>query len=134
MIPQITVAIGQDIRTQQPVDHPTRTYAVDWKRGRITGFVDGRQAMHQAIIKTPQTERFANLIYSWNYGLESRKILGRPDLVEREIKLRIREALMADSRISGVGDITISKLDRRSMLAKFTVETVFGDVGVSINV
>ena len=48
----------------------TRTYKMDLETGRVTGYVDGTEAMRQAILKILLTERFAYLIYSWDYGIE----------------------------------------------------------------
>ena len=64
------VTIGGAVEVETAASQPSRTYAVDWQTGRVSGFVDGTDALKQAIYKILQTERFAHLIYSWNYGFE----------------------------------------------------------------
>lgn len=71
-----TVEIGQD--TAQTVEIQTsKTYKVDWNSRRVVGYTDGRDALEQAIYKILRTERFAFLIYSWNYGFEMAACWGK---------------------------------------------------------
>ena len=52
-------------------------------------------------------ERYEHLIYSWNYGIELADLFGQPiSFCIPEIKRRITEALMQDSRITGVDEFS----------------------------
>lgn len=68
--------------------------------------VDGHFAWAQWCIKTVLTERFAYLVYSWNYGTEMEGALKQPSrqAVEAELERVITEALLADPRTELVRD------------------------------
>lgn len=128
---QDTVTIGQDVEIVQPADQTTRTYKLDIETGRVAGFVDETEAMKQAILKILLTERFDYLIYSWNYGIELNDIVGKSfQVLSSEIKRVIREALLADSRITDVTDFTVEQIDKRTVHVSFTAETIFGEIPV----
>lgn len=127
--------IGQDIAVVAPEDRPSYTYKIDFKAGRVVGYVDGREAMKQAILKIIQTERFSFLIYSWNYGIELNAVVGRSfPVFSSEIKRVITEALKADARIKEVKDFTVTQITKRSAAVAFTAVTVFGDVDITTEV
>lgn len=48
---------------------PTKTHKIQIFGDRIYGKIDGLKAMEQACFKILNTERYAYLIYSWNYGI-----------------------------------------------------------------
>ena len=74
---QGAVTIGQDIEVTSAADQTTRTYKMDLEAGRVAGFVDNTEAMEQVIFKILSTERFDFLIYSWNYGTETKSAVGK---------------------------------------------------------
>lgn len=129
----IPTAIQRTVEQQTvivpPEKRPSRTYCIDFSSGRISGFVDQNEAMKQAIYKILQTRRFDHVIYSWNYGIELDKAMGRNYQVFcSEVKRVIREALMADSRVKEVVDFDIVRVDQRTAAVSFTAKTVFGDI------
>lgn len=126
-----TVTIGQDVEITSAADQTTRTYKMDMDTGRVAGFVDGTEAMKQAILKILLTERFDFLIYSWNYGVELKTVVGKSfQVLSSEIKRVIREALLADGRITDIADFEIQQIDKRSVNITFTAETVFGAIPI----
>ena len=42
----------------------------------------------------------------------------------------IREALLADSRITDVTDFIVEQIDKRTVHVSFTAETIFGEIPV----
>ena len=129
------VVIGEDYEIVDDSEQPSRTYRIDFKTGRVIGFVDGLEAMRQAIFKILQTERFDYLIYSWNYGAELNDIVGIGSQVfESEVKRRIKEALTWDRRITDVTGFNFTRKDKRTMVVEFTAETIFGDVQSEVEV
>ena len=66
MLPTTPKTILGTTEIIKQADMPSKTYRIDFQTGRISGTVDGRDAMVQAIRKILQTERFQYLIYSWN--------------------------------------------------------------------
>ena len=136
MIPNsLNVTIGEDIEIQPEAETPSRTYRVDFENGRISGFIDESEAMKQAIYKILQTERFDYLIYSWNYGVELKALFGKSyPVVENEVKRIIKEALIADSRITDVVDFKVARVDKRTVAVSFTALTIFGDMDIETEV
>lgn len=128
---QDTVAIGQDVEVTSAAAQTTRTYKIDLEAGRVAGFADETEAMKQAILKILLTERFDFLIYSWNYGIELNAVVGKSyQVFSSEIKRVIREALLADSRITDVTDVSVEQIDKRTARVSFTAETIFGEIPV----
>lgn len=130
MIPKLEdINIGQEIEIEE---QPSRTYGVDFKSGRVVGYIDEIEAMEQAIFKILSTERYEHEIYDWDYGLEISDLYGKPTpFVYSELKRRIKEALIQDDRITDVTDFVFESIDKTTILATFTVHTIFGDIEAS---
>lgn len=108
---------------------PSRTYRIDFAAGRISGTTDGIEAVRQAVQKALRTERFAHLIYSWNYGMEWNELIGRSrGVVESELGRLLSEALSMDGRVTGVKDVVVTPLGRSEAAVTVTVETKFGKI------
>lgn len=120
------------IKTEQiatkVVKQPSKTYHLDLQRGRIVGFVDGYEAIKQAIIKIMLTEKYAYVIYDHYYGVGLEQYIGKDiSFVVADLGSTIENALLYDDRILAVNDIEItrgSNIDR--LLVKYSVETVDG--------
>ncbi len=126
MIPKSTILPGQDFKIEE---QPTYTYEMNPESGLIRGYVDGIDAMEQAVYKILSTERYRYIIYSWNYGIELEDLFGQPvSYVCLELERRIREALLWDTRIEDVGDFRFDTSARGTVHAYFVVHTVFGDL------
>lgn len=127
MIPSAAASLGQDFEI---TEQPTKTYRMDLESNRVRGYVDGQEAMKQAIFKILQTERYQYVMYSWNYGIETLDLYGEPvSWVCPELERRITEALLWDSRITGVDGFEFDVSQKGVAQASFTVHTIFGDVG-----
>lgn len=108
---------------------PSYTYKILIDRKRIIGNTDGQQAMIQAIYKILNTERYAYPIYSWNYGIELRDLFGyNMAYIAAELERRIKEALLADERISSVDGFSFSYPKKNAIHVEFTAYTIYGDV------
>src|SRR5690606_15374719 len=124
MIPQTTGIIN----IQEFTEPTSRTYKLNIDRQTINGYTDEVEAMKQAIYLILNIERYDYLIYSWNYGIELKDLFGQPTFyVVAELERRITEALIADSRITGVDNFEITR-EGKKVHARFTVHTIFGDV------
>lgn len=107
---------------------PTRTYKLDFERGRCVGMTDRLEAMEQAVFKALNTNRFENMIYSDDYGFEG--MTGEERLfVQAELPRRVKETLLQDGRITSVEDFHL-EFDKDNAVASFTAITVYGDVNV----
>jgi len=122
------IPVGGQISRQNPptIEQPSRTWKLDFDRGRVTGMMDGLDAVRQAVFKILKTERFRYLIYSSDYGAEFNGLIGQdPALVRSELRRRIREALTQDDRIEDVTDVQID-IAGDSATVRFTVVSTFG--------
>ncbi|MDO4295014.1 MAG: DUF2634 domain-containing protein [bacterium] len=101
------------------------------QQGRMKGYVDGQEAIKQAVYKILRTERYDSIIYSWNYGVELKGLIGKPmPYVKSEVKRRIQEALMQDDRITSVDDFTFEEA-KKALLVQFCVHSANGDFTVN---
>lgn len=124
----------KDILQIDKSTYPSNTFFIDFEKGRISGFVDEREAVKQAIMLILNTERYKFLIYSWNYGAELEALIGtHPDIVEDEAERLISEALLQDDRITTVYDFEFSR-NRDTLLVNFKVDSIYGDIDVETEV
>jgi hypothetical protein len=128
---------------------PTHTFFLDVYGNVCYGYTDGLKAMEQDIYLILRTERYEHAIFSWNYGSEFEDLFGMPvSWVIPEVKRRITEALLQDTRITAVDGFEFAAASaafpvpagtfnqtsaqsaaRRGVLTvRFTAHTIFGDV------
>lgn len=131
MIPtggQLTAALSG-----RTAEQPSRTWRLDADTGRIAGKIDGLEAVKQAVYKILQTERYEYMAYSFDYGVELRSLMGQsPAYVQSELRRRIAEALLQDSRVQAVRDFQFESQGDR-MAVQFTVETSAGAFQQEVN-
>ncbi len=105
---------------------PSRTYRLQGRR--IEGYVDGKEAVEQAVDLILSVERFYYPIYSMDYGVELAELVGKPrPYVQGDIRRRITEALMEDDRIKEVKDFDL-KFKGENAIVRFTVVSEFGEL------
>ena len=106
------------------------TYALDLERNRFIGMTDGTAALKQAVFKILSTEKEYYSIYSDEYGIHARSLIGQdPILVRAELEYRIKEALLMDDRILDVQHYDLSYDEDHSTLS-FTVVSTLGDIDI----
>lgn len=109
---------------------PNKTYYLNIENNTITGFCDGIEAIKQAIYKILNTERFDYLIYSWNYGIEFKNLIGEPKTyVIPELERVITEALLQDDRIEEVTNFEFIS-EKNIVNVKFKVITKLGNIEI----
>ena len=107
---------------------PSLTYKLDTERNRVVGYVNGREAYKQAIYKILNTERYEYVIYSWNYGVELKSLIGMPIYyVIPELERRITEAIENDDRTVSVSNFEFDTSKRGVVHVKFTATSVYGE-------
>ncbi len=108
----------------------SKTYKVSGDK--IEGFVDELEALKQAIYKILSTEQYEYVIYSFDYGIPWKELVGQERAyVRAEMKRMIQEALLLDNRISDVdgfnfafaGDICRCTFNVASIYGNFEMET-----------
>lgn len=117
----------------------TETYAIDWAKGRISGRISEREALHQYIYKALKTECNAYLIYDASYGCKAgalvRQRRASRAYLETDIP-RIVKAALTDKRILGVRDFTFGwpEDERDCVRIGFVADTVYGAMREEVEV
>lgn len=123
MLPETGGILKQDFEISEI---PSKTFRIN--EDTLSGYVDGLEAVKQAVFCILNTERYDWIIYSWNYGVELNDLFGKSiGVVKSKVKKRIREALMQDDRILGVDAFSFD-VSGRKLLVNFTVHTKYGDI------
>ena len=131
LVPQGAGLLPQ-VKTASAAAETSRTWRIDFARGRVMGMTDGKEAMEQAIYMLLSTERFAHLIFSRNYGVELGRVTGRDGgELESEVRRVITEALLADGRITAVRDFVFTRPERRTLAVSFVAETTVGEISMT---
>lgn len=109
---------------------PSKTYKIDFEKGEIYPvFIDGTEAIKQAVVKAIKTIRDKYLIYSSDYGCEIQYLMGESysdEYLQIEVPRLIREALMIDDRINSVENFIVNRMGDE-LHVEFEVVTDFGD-------
>ena len=135
MIPNIPESALLDVGQIDLLPQPSRTYELDLQSGRILSTVDGLAAATQMVYKTFYTERYAWLIYNWDYGMELEQYIGRSmDFVMADIQLAITEALQVDDRFLSVQDFKMEQKKIDALYVEFTVSTTEGSTTIGLEV
>ncbi|WP_028559012.1 DUF2634 domain-containing protein [Paenibacillus pinihumi] len=122
MIP--TGAVPADAEFNES-EQPSRTYMLDFARGRVSGMVDELEAVKQAVYKALSTDRFFHFIYTTNYGSEV-----QINSAETELERWVNEALLQDDRITAIENYQVT-VNGDSALMEFTVVSTLGRFSVS---
>ena len=126
MIPKSSINI--ELSPEESIE-TSRTYKLSGYK--IQGYVDGLEALKQAIYKVLNTERYEYPIYSFNYGIELENLIGK-DLVyvQIELKRRIRECLLRDDRITEADNFKF-EFNGDQLKCTFDVHSIFGNLTIS---
>lgn len=123
------------IVTQIGQNEVTRTYKVDSYNKRIIGTTDGQPAIEQAILKNFDTERFAYIIYSKNYGIELEKYIGKDyDFIRSDLQRAIEECLLVDARIYSINNLQFTQEGLDYMSITMDIETEQGVLTTTLEV
>ena len=83
----------------------SRTWRFDPDSGRIGGWIDGEEALRQAVLLRLLTPRYEHMIYSFGYGSELAGLIGKDGgYVQAAVPAMVEEALLRDERILAVRD------------------------------
>lgn len=114
-------------------DEPGLTWFIDKESKRITGTVDGYDAVRQAVEIILRTDRYRWQIYRPSSGVEYDLVGLDAGYVAAELQRRIKDALMMDARVISISDYSF--VVNGSILAiSFTVNTVYGPLAEELEV
>lgn len=94
---------------------------------KIQGSIDGIEALQQAIVKILSTEKYEYPIYSFDYGVEWKKLVGKNlDYVKIEFKRLVKEALLNDDRVESVKNFVFEN-EGDELICFFDVVSIYGE-------
>lgn len=132
MIPQNIDLEIEDSETQTSDDIADKTYYLNFDKNRIQGYIKELEAVKQSIICMLETERYAYLIHTWQYGASLEQYIGQSyDYVTADIGREIKETLMTDDRIVDVYGFKFEQT-AENLKVNFEVNTVYGIVSESV--
>ena len=116
------------------IEYKDKTHKI-LSNNRVSGYVEGIEAVKQAIYLILHTERYKFPIYSWDYGVELVDLIGKPiSYVKAVVKRRVEEALKVDNRIENCCDFEFETIDQNMLFVTFTVNTIYGSVSSELEV
>lgn len=120
---------------EEEQEKPSKTYRLDLDTGRISGNIDGIEAVQQAIRKALSTPRFKCLVYDDQYGTDIREAFlnATPEYIKTSAEELIWDTLKPDTRILGIEDVEVS-FDADNCYISFTAKTIFGDSGTTLTI
>lgn len=126
MLPEIDTNLSIITQIQ-----PSKTFKLNISKNKVVGTVDEIEALKQTIFLMLSVERFENLIYTWNYGVQTSDLIGEDySYVCSELKSRISAALVYDNRINSVDSFSFSK-NKENLTISFVVNTIYGDINTN---
>lgn len=112
--------------------YKSRTYQLS--ETKIEGFVDDLEALRQAVYKILSTEQYEYPIYSFQYGIAWKELIGEERAyVRAEIRRMIQEALLQDDRIREVDDFRFAFFGD-SCRCSFQVSSIYGELQIETEV
>lgn len=122
----MALTIDLTVKEQSYTD---RTYKMS--DTQIAGFVDGMEALKQSIYKALLTEQYEYPIYSFQYGIAWKQLIGEErSYVRAELRRMVEELLMRDDRIRSVDGFEFS-FSGDSCHCSFDVSSIYGDIRVT---
>lgn len=122
----MALTIDLTVKEQSYTD---RTYKMS--DTQIAGFVDGMEALKQSIYKALSTEQYEYPIYSFQYGIAWKQLIGEDrSYVRAELRRMVEELLMRDDRIRSVDGFEFS-FSGDSCHCSFNVSSIYGEISVT---
>lgn len=132
MIPENVDIEIEDSEVEVTDDISDKTFYLNFDKNRIQGHVNELAAIRQSIICMLETERYAYLIHSWQYGASLEQYIGQSyDFVTSDIGREIKETLMTDDRVLDVYGFSFDQVED-NLKVNFEVNTVYGIVDESV--
>lgn len=126
MIPDSQISVGLAVVEGE---ENTKTYKMS--NVDVRGYIDGLEALKQAIYKIISTEKYEYPIYSFDYGIELQSLIGKDlNYVKTELKRRIEECLLSDTRIENVDNFEFNT-NGDELSFSFDVVSIYGDIKVT---
>lgn len=105
---------------------------MNFETGQLTDLVSGKEAVKVWIWKCLMTERYWYPVYSWAYGSELYKYIGKTlthEYINTDVRLALQDALLINPEIHALLGFSGS-IEGDLLKISFTVETDYGDISI----
>ena len=131
----ITAANDDDdlpLATEYAWDFENDRFIYDGDKKHV--IVEGTKAVEVWVYKALKVERYQYAVYSWQYGIELKRFIGKVMGVQErlsELKRAITECLMVNPYIKSIDSIEFAQSGTK-MTANIALTTIYGEVSVSV--
>ncbi len=112
-----------------------RTWQI--KDGDVTEkIIDEKEALLQRLQLELETEKFEYSIFSWNYGIKTRDLLGQPPtFIVAKIDFRVENMLKKYEEVTGIKDRLAIEIEPGELILIYELTSVYGTfvVGREVN-
>lgn len=110
---------------------PSKTFKIEGSK-LTSEVIDKKEALSQAIDIMLSIEKNKYVIFPSWFGTEIKSLIGQEyAYIVSESERMISDILLTDDRIKDISDFEILKYDRDSILLKFTVQSIFGEIFIT---
>lgn len=128
--------IDDEIYNYSDFNETSFTYKIKYSEDKIKEYIDGINAVKQAVYKILSTEKGKYQIYDSEYGITLSDLFGKSAAYAKsELPARIEKALLYDGRIKKVYDFSFPERKEKGILpVRFYISSVFGEEEVYLEV
>lgn len=127
---EVIASLTEEISTYQ---NGIYEWGVDFETGQLTGrMVDRKEHVKTWIWKCLMTERFRYSIYTWAYGSELEKYIGKvltDEYLMTDVRLALEDALCINPDIKRIYNYS-ARVEADRLIISFDVDTVYGKVNI----
>lgn len=114
---------------------PPAEYGINYETGQLTGeIVYGLEAVKVWIWLVLHSERFRYPIFSWQYGAELERYVGRgysQEYLNDAVKNAVKDCLKVNPHIKRIEDFSC-KMENDRLKIEFTVRTDYGEANIHV--
>ncbi len=108
----------------------SKTWKLDKKKKRVVSeFIDGAEALHQAVFLHLSIENKSTYIHTDGFGAKMNQFVGMDrDLVKAKLPDVIKDALAWDERVFNVTDFEFEDIDKNKLRVGFNISSCYGEL------
>lgn len=111
-----------------------KAFGIDFEKKKISGIIDGKEALDQAVKLALMTQRYRYAAFSHYYGTDYTDVFEEGEQKAMgKLKNAICDSLCCDERIKAVDNFSFEKKGK-SMYVKFRVLSIYGETENEIEV
>lgn len=111
-----------------------KAFKIDFDNKTVGGFVDGKEALEQAVKMALLTQRYKYPAFSHNYGTDYSEVFTNGyKRAMGKLKNAVCDSLCCDERIKAVDNFSFERVGSK-MLVSFRVVSIYGETEETVEV